>query len=120
MDNYEARVEAIGHLADSLPGAEITPKNIKAYVWGLGDLSVEVLKMAIDRTIDTHKYAGLFPTVAEIRENAGAVSTEGNEGKHPASCKCWGIGLIQYIENGYNQVKRCDGVAIEADPVDDY
>lgn len=122
MDNYETRVKLIGEtLVDALPNAPaLTPANLKTYVWSLSDLPIQAVEIAIQRTIETHKFGSIFPTIGEIREQAGAVTTEGKDGKHPASCACWGSGFVQVKVDGYNQARPCDGVVAEDADINDW
>lgn len=108
-EEYNERVGQIEALAARYPSTELTAQNIKGYVWSLGDLSTDVLKAAIMRCVETAKF---FPTIAEIRENASAISTNGKDGKHPDDCACFGTGMIiPERVNGYSAgARRCDYV----------
>jgi hypothetical protein len=114
---YDQRLTAIQTLADHFPSAELTANNIKGYVWSLSDLALPILTVAVQRCVATSKF---FPTVAEIRENAAAVSTTENDDKHPDSCVCFGTGMIiPERVNGYSPgARRCDRPVAETDPDD--
>ena len=113
---YDERLGAIEELALRFPGTELTEQNVKGYVWSLGDLSQIALRAAIERCVNTSKF---FPTVAEIRENAEAISTKSSNGNHPDSCACFGTGMIlPERKDGYSQgARRCDQVN---DPVENW
>jgi len=119
-EEYQARLTAIERLADRLPGAEITEKNAKGYVWSLSDLPLTTLEAAIDRTIDTYKFGSIFPTVAEIRENAEAIASKSDGNEHPANCVCHGSGMIvpERVDGYSSGARRCidiDIVIVEAE-----
>lgn len=102
---YDERLGAIEELALRFPGTELTEQNVKGYVWSLSDLNQIALRAAIERCVNTSKF---FPTVAEIRENAEAISTKEPE---VVDClRCFGVGMEQYFADGYKQVRRCDHV----------
>jgi hypothetical protein len=105
---YSERLGAIEELALRFPGAELTEQNIKGYVWSLSHLNQIVLRAAIERCVATSKF---FPSVAEILENAGAVSAGENDAKHPDSCQCFGAGVIvpERVEGYSPGARRCDG-----------
>lgn len=116
---YNERLGAIEELALHFPGAELTEHNIKGYVWSLSDLSQIVLRAAIERCVATSKF---FPSVAEIRENAGAVSAGESDATHPDSCACFGTGMIVPEKvDGYSPgARRCDVITAEADPIESW
>lgn len=116
-EEYNERVTLIDELSARFPATDLKERNIKGYVWSLSDLSFPVLSAAIDRCINSAKY---FPSVAEIRENAEAISTKEPE---IVDCpRCFGVGMEQIFADGYKQVRRCDHVIApeEGDPVDSW
>lgn len=106
---YDERLGAIEELALRFPGTELTEQNVKGYVWSLSDLNQIALRAAIERCVNTSKF---FPTVAEIRENAEAISTGADDGSHPDSCACFGTGMIlpEKIDGYSPGARRCEGV----------
>lgn len=112
MDSYEQRIEIISDLVAGFPSVEVTADNLKTYAWCLGDLTIPILRAAIDRTLNSHKFSTL-PTIAEIRENAATVSNGASEAKHSDSCLCWGTGMVQIPRDGTGYspgAKRCEGM----------
>lgn len=108
-EEYDERMGTIEKLALHFPTAELTEKTVKSYVWSLSDLSQITLRAAIEKCVATSKF---FPSVAEIRENASAVVTEGKGGSHPDSCACFGVGwIVPEKVDGYSPgARRCEGV----------
>jgi hypothetical protein len=116
MADYETRVEMIGTLAAAYPSVEVTEQTIRTYVWSLMDLPVPTLSTAIERCRDTAKF---FPSIAEIRENAGAISTGENSNQHPDSCACFGTGMIvpERVDGYSSGARRCDGPTTDPNDV---
>lgn len=124
-EEYNSRIALIEVLVERFPSAEVSANNVKGYVWSLSDLSLQVLQIAIERTIDTHKFSTL-PTVAEIRENASEVTVNSSATSHPSNCRCFGLQM--YVPDGRDEegykfgARRCEEIAITQrhDPIDDW
>lgn len=73
MNQHELRqlAAAIQNLVAHYPRTDIQPATIKAYVGSLSDLPLIVVLPAIERCAKTIRF---FPSVAEIREEIGAVA----------------------------------------------
>jgi hypothetical protein len=67
-------LQALSDMADVFPGARVELRTLELYASRLSDLDIDALVGAIDRLINTAKpkYAGYFPSIAEIREQVEA------------------------------------------------
>ena len=67
-------LQALSDMADVFPGARVELRTLELYASRLADLDIDALVEAINRLINTAKpkYAGYFPSIAEIREQVEA------------------------------------------------
>lgn len=63
--------KVVGFLAASFPAARITDQTIEAYIAMLGDVPIEILRVAVQQCANDSKF---FPSLAEIRERVAIVS----------------------------------------------
>ena len=91
--------DALTELRAAFPGANANADTLKLYTKRLSDLDPAAVVEAIDRLINTAqpKYAGYFPSIAEIREQVQAGGpTEG------AAELAWGGVLREVRRGGWN------------------
>jgi hypothetical protein len=107
MNEKIERAQLISDLAAAFPSTVITEQTVDVYVRDLWAVPLRILRPAIE---DCRADARFFPTVAEIREKAGALVGISRENSQFADCKkCFGAGMETYVDvDGYTVARHCD------------
>lgn len=85
MSEKKGTAMLVAMLVASYPTKEISRETIRMYINRLSDLPTNILKAAINHSIDTNKF---FPTIAEIRGTAMSLSGLSADPARPT--EAWG------------------------------